>query len=58
MEVEAKVRFMGEIVMPCHPCSTWNERKGYLQHLSWRPYFCVEDCATGGYLQAKYFPSA
>jgi hypothetical protein len=30
MEVEAKVRFMGEIVTPPHPCSTWNERRGYL----------------------------
>jgi hypothetical protein len=24
--MEAKVRFMGEIVTPPHPCSTWNEK--------------------------------
>jgi hypothetical protein len=29
-EAKAKVRFMGEIVTPRYPCSTWNERKGYL----------------------------
>src|SRR5438270_8814740 len=34
---------MGEIVTPPHPCSTWNERKGYLQRLSWRPYFFLLD---------------
>jgi hypothetical protein len=28
MEVEAKVRFMGEIVTPPRPCSTWNESRG------------------------------
>jgi hypothetical protein len=43
MEVKVKVRFMGEIVTPRHPCSTWNERKGYLQRLSWRLYFFLLD---------------
>ena len=27
VEAKAKVRFMGEIVTPRRPCSTWNERR-------------------------------
>jgi hypothetical protein len=30
MGIEVKMRFMGEIVTPSHPCFTWNERRGYL----------------------------
>jgi hypothetical protein len=39
MEVEAKVRFMGEIVTPRYPCSTWNEKMHVVVC-----YFCLSFC--------------
>jgi hypothetical protein len=59
MEVEAKVRFMGEIVTPPHPCSTWNERRGYLTASlldpisAWRIVQQVDTCRPNIFLLHK-----
>jgi hypothetical protein len=55
MEVEAKaeVRFMGEIVTPSHPCSTWNEKRGLSYSVSLGDP--ISFCRCSGSITVKRF---